>query len=159
MCEITINLESPLGHGNDGSVWASNRDSAIKAVYRERNYRAEVECYQRLKEAKTEKVDDFVVPRLLGFNDDLRVIEIEIVEPPYLIDFGKVSLDIPPDYPAEILAEEEERHAELYGEHWPKIASVLAQLQHYYGIYYLDPKPGNIMPAGWHDEDATNRSN
>ena len=153
MCEISINLDSPLGHGNDGTVWASTRDSAVKAFHREKNYRLEVECYQRLKDAGIEKIDDFSVPRLFGFDDELLVIEIEVVEPPYLIDFGKVSLDVPPDYPPEILAEEEERHAELFGKHWPKVASVLAQLQHYFGIYYLDPKPGNIMPARWQEEE------
>jgi hypothetical protein len=116
LCDIALKLERPLGFGSDGSVWASNRDSAVKAFSRSRNYRSEVECYQRLMDAGVEKIDEFTVPHLLGHDDDLLVIEIEIVEPPYLIDFGKVSLDAPPDYPAEVLAEEERLHAERLSE-------------------------------------------
>lgn len=117
----------------------------MKAFERERNYLLELRSYQRLKEHNVSQIDGFSVPQLVNSNDQLLIIEMSIVSPPYLIDFGKVSIDAPPDFSDEVLADEEEQAAELFGENWPRVQSLMAHLQHFYGIYYLDPKPRNIL--------------
>ena len=55
-----------------------------------------------------------------NFDDELQVIEIEIVKPPYLLDFGKAHLDKRPDFPEETMAEWEEQLVELFGDDVPQ---------------------------------------
>ncbi len=93
LSRIAIDLESPLGRGTDGSVWISDRDTAVKALERERNYRIELECFQRFYDHDITNVQGFSVPKLVGWNDEFRTIEIEIVTPPFIIDFAKAWLD------------------------------------------------------------------
>jgi hypothetical protein len=143
-----LDLKAPLGSGTDGAVWVTGRKSAVKALYRERNYQHELACYQRFCESGATKILDFQIPELLGHNDDLMVIEIGIVGPPYILDFAKVSLDAPPDFDDFVMQEEEARHLEYFGaERWEVVKEVMWILESQFGIHYLDPKPGNIMFA------------
>jgi hypothetical protein len=148
---IQIYRKDMLGYGSDGNVWRSSAKSAIKALSREKNYLNEVECYRRLKAAGVREIGDFNVPTLEGYDDGLWVIEMSIVQPPYLLDFAKVYLDHPPSYlydeqmMANIIAEWRER----FGRRWTRVNSAIAQLKKY-GIYYFDPRPGNIC---YGDED------
>jgi hypothetical protein len=88
----------------------------------------------------------FAVPELVDFDDDLLVVEMTIVSPPFLLDFGKVHLDRRPEFSAETIAEWRESMKELFEDRWPEVRLLLAALERY-GIYYLDAKPGNIMFA------------
>lgn len=92
-----VRFDRRLGFGNDGSVWETDQRTAVKAFERESNYIRERDCYQRLRHLGVEEVGDFEIPRLIGFDDDLWVIEMGIVFPPFLLDFGKAYLDRPPD--------------------------------------------------------------
>ena len=83
------------------------------------------------------------MPRLVEFDESLLVIEIDVVTPPYLLDFGKAHLDHKPDFSEEVLADWEESLVEYFGEDVPLVKSALWQLRKF-GIYYLDAKPGNI---------------
>ena len=71
-----------------------------------------------------------------------------IVARPFILDFAKVYLDRPPDYSPEVLADDEERNSEVFEERWREVKSLLWALRQY-GIYYMDPKPGNIMFEDW----------
>jgi hypothetical protein len=144
LAEIEVQFERALGSGTDGAVWKTDRGSAVKVFERQANYRLEVECYERLTAANVTVIEGFAVPRLIGWDDDLWVIEIDIVTPPFVLDFAKVHLDRPPDYSPEVLAEDEERCREIFEDRWPRVKSLLYALRRY-GIYYMDPKPGNIM--------------
>jgi hypothetical protein len=135
-----------LGGGTDGEVWRSTRPSAIKVVIGTKNYRDELESYQRLKSANIYRLCGFAIPRLIGWDDSLKAIEMSIVEPPYLLDFGKVYFDGPP---TSIYDEERLKvgHAEAkanFGSNWPAVAQLLYALQEKVGIWYVDPKPANI---------------
>ena len=141
--EVQIQFECSLGSGTDGTVWKTLRGSAVKSFERRPNYMLEVECYKRLTSAGVTEIDGFAVPRLIGFDDDLWVIEIEIVTRPFILDFAKVYLDRPPDYSPEVLAEDEDRNREVFEDRWPNVKSLMYALRRY-GIYYMDPKPGNI---------------
>lgn len=117
--------------------------TAVKAVERLRNYTVERECYQRLHDADVSAIDGLNVPRLVAFDDGFQIIEMEIVAPPYLLDFGKAHLDARPEFPAETMVEWDEQLVELFGDDVPRVKRVLRQLTKY-GIYYYDAKPANI---------------
>ena len=76
-------------------------------------------------------------------------IEMTIVFPPCILDFGKAYVDQPPDYSAEALAEAEQAERELFSdEEWKQVRLVRAALLRY-GIHYFDARPSNIMfPCG-----------
>src|SRR3954468_24258967 len=102
-----------IGHGIDGTVWKSSRQSAIKTYYRHDAFERERDCYRRLFEHNVRSLSDFDVPELLNYHNELQIIEMTIVFPPCILDFGKAYVDSPPDYTAEALAEAEQAEREL----------------------------------------------
>lgn len=142
--------EAKLGHGTDGSVWVTSRGTAVKASGREWTHFAEVASYVRLAERGYgfRKLAGFAIPRLLAHDDALLVIEMSIVQPPYLLDFGKTYLDFPPSYfdDPEMVQQFREEYRELFEDRWPEIEGLLGLLESM-GIYYVDPKPANIRFA------------
>ena len=148
---ISIVRKDMLGYGSDGNVWRSSAKSAIKALNRPESYVVELECYRRLKTADVREICGFNVPILEGWDDTLLVIEMTIVQPPYLLDFGKVYLDNPPTYlyDEQMIANATAEWRERFGRRWTKVNSAVGMLKKY-GIYYFDPRPGNIC---FGDED------
>jgi hypothetical protein len=145
---IEVDLTKPLGFGQDGSVWKSNRGSgatAVKVFEREANYVAERECYQRLAENGIDEICGLAVPSLEGSDDLLLIVEMTIVEPPRILDFGKAHLDIPFEFSDEGYEEWIERIVDDFGnDDLPLIKRILARLEGL-GIYYYDVKPGNLL--------------
>ncbi len=142
--EYGILLNQKIGFGNDGVVWKTNRESVLKAAMRLEPYERERDVYRRLMDLELSQVHGFAIPRLLNYSNKYLVIEMELVIPPFVIDFGKAYLDQPPDYPAEALAEWWVEREELYEPHqWPLVRKVLATFAAH-GIHYFDPQPGNI---------------
>lgn len=141
---LKFNLKEQVGAGSDGDVWATTRNSVIKVFARERAYLTELRCYQRLAARKVKEIDGLEIPELLGFADDLWIIEMSFVNPPFLLDFGKAYLDEPSPYTPEQLME----WRRSWGQFFPrtdlprvhKILRLLAAL----GIEYMDPRPWNI---------------
>ena len=73
------------------------------------------------------------------------VVEMDLMRhPPYIIDFAKVMIDRPPDFSPETLRDIEEQGRELFEQNWPTVKLLMAALESYQ-IYYLDPKPYNIV--------------
>ncbi|WP_442483940.1 hypothetical protein [Aeoliella sp. SH292] len=140
--------QQKLGYGSDGTIWRTS-DSAIKALHRRSNFDVELGSYQRLAAAGVDAIDGFAVPRLIDFDEDLMVIEMEIVQPPYVLDFGKVYLDQPPAYwnDPQIRNNAYAEWRERFDEHWEKVAGVMFSLERF-GIYYVDPRPSNIDTTG-----------
>jgi hypothetical protein len=145
LSKITLDWESPLGHGTDGAVWRSNLDTAVKVLQRERGYYNERDAYLRLEEfGFTEQIAGFWIPKLVGYCDELWTIEMDfITKAPYILDFAKVRIDRPPDFSEEILQDLNEKGQTLFQHHWPKVKSLMASLESI-GIYYLDPQLDNI---------------
>ena len=142
---ITLRTEAKLGHGSDGDVWESSRYSAVKAIERLQTYDHEVECYRRLRDAGVRHLGGFDIPELEDHDDRLRIVEISIVQPPFLLDFGKVYLDREPPYwdDPQMRADAYEEWRDRFEHRWPGVAAVLEMLKKY-GIHYVDPRPGNI---------------
>lgn len=89
-----------LGDGTDGAAWATDRTTAVKVFRSERGYFNERDTYLRLLEyGVTEQLDGFWLPKMHGWEDDLMVIEMDLMQrPPYIIDFAKVRLNSPPRF-------------------------------------------------------------
>ena len=66
-----------------------------------------------------------------------------IVQPPFLLDFGKAYIDCEPDYDATIMSDWEENGHELFESDWERVKQLISSLSRS-GIIYLDAKPGNI---------------
>jgi hypothetical protein len=138
-------LTRMLGHGIDGSVWETSRQSALKACYRTDAYERERDCYRRLFENEVIKLAGFNVPQLLDYDNRLPILEMTVVFPPCILDFGKVHVDSPPDYTREALAEAEQAERELFTEdEWKQVRLVRAALLRH-GIHYFEARPSNIM--------------
>src|SRR5215213_1661290 len=84
-----MHLVKPLGHGIDGNVWQTNRQSAVKAFAREDTYLRERDCYRRLFENEVDVLAGFEVPLLKDYSNALLVVEMSLVSPPCILDFGK----------------------------------------------------------------------
>ena len=138
-------LVSKLGYGNDGTVWRTNRQSAVKCFGRLDSFERERNCYQRLFNNDIETLVGFEVPRLLDYNNMRWIIHMTIVSPPCIIDFGKAYVDVAPDFSEEVLADAEDTERELFSdEEWKQVRLVRAALRNL-GIYYYDARPSNIM--------------
>lgn len=144
LLDASARLGKRLGYGNDGEIWATTTNAAVKIFEREPNYRRELNCYRRLYDKSVDKIEGFSVPVLLANDDQLLAIAMTIVAPPYLLDFGKAYLDARPDFSAEVIAEWEAERAELFEPgQWQQVQTLLRSLQGL-GIYYYDAKPANI---------------
>lgn len=140
-----ISLIEPLGHGIDGNVWRTSRQSALKVFARRDTFERERDCYRRLFENQVVQLAGFHVPELLDYSNQHCAIEITIVKPPCILDFGKAYVESPPEYSVEALAEAEEAERELFTEEeWKRVRLVRAALMRY-GIHYFDARPSNIM--------------
>jgi len=116
------------------------------------NYIAERISYERLAAANVDRIGEFAVPRLINFDNALMIIEMEIVEPPYILDildFGKVYIDSPPEYwrDAQMRSNAYAEWRERFETHWEKVARAIHRLEKY-GIFYVDPRPSNISTEG-----------
>lgn len=144
-----------LGWGTDGAVWKTSARSALKVFLYQRNFADELESYLRLQAKGIISIGKFAIPLLIDSDAELLAIEMSIVQPPYLLDFGKVYFDRPPtDVYDEGRLREAEGHAQrLFGERWSEVAGLLYMLQEKVGIWYVDPKPANINFGDIDDPD------
>src|SRR5438105_4271573 len=118
LCGISLDLKTPLGHGTDGSVWKSSRKTAVKVLYHTINYTKERTCYQRFAASGVIKLLSFSVPQLVGFNDSLQVVEMKLVNAPFILDFAKAYIDSSPDFSAEVWQEWDDQGRELFDDRW-----------------------------------------
>ena len=86
------------------------------------------------------------VPQLLGHDDELAIIDMTVVERPFVLDFAGAYLDIPPEFPDAIWAEWEAEKQEQFGARWPEVQAVLAALEEM-DIHMVDVSPSNVAFA------------
>ena len=78
------------------------------------------------------------------------IVEMQLVTPPFVLDFGKAYLDSPPEFSEEQMDDWGQQGQELFESRWPDVKIIIWTLKRY-GIYYYDAKPGNIA---FGDDDA-----
>ena len=148
----------------DGATWylwnllESSTVSVVKAFFRLDRFKNEVECYRRL--AGTSCIGEFTIPRMLGRREDLVVIQISLVTPPFLLDFGKVHLDAPPPHYADSQFQERLVNSmrAQFGVRWREVLAALTELETTFKIYHLDPRVGNFEFDEDDDWKRTSRS-
>jgi hypothetical protein len=139
-----IRLEHQLGFGKDGSVFSTHVPTAVKAHVDPDAYAREILCYMRLTAQSVIDIGGHNVPMLVDWDDQLLIIEMTIVRPPFVLDFASAYLDRPPDFPPEVIEEWREEKAEQFGANWARVEALLDEARARYGIYLLDVHPGNI---------------
>ncbi|WP_437226742.1 hypothetical protein SH661x_004744 [Planctomicrobium sp. SH661] len=132
-----------LGWGQDGEVYSTNLKTAVKGFKFSAQYRQELAVYERLKERLVVEVEGFAVPKLLDHSADFAVIEMEIVKPPFVVDFVAARLDRPPQFSEEEIESYEEAARERFGGDWDQVLSIRAVFRRH-GIYLGDLNPKNI---------------
>ena len=84
---------------------------------------------------------------MLAYDDALLCIEMEIVAPPFVLDFAGAYLDRRTDYPDDVMEEWQAEKLEQFGEErWKIVQNIMAHFARM-GIYLADVKPGNITFA------------
>jgi hypothetical protein len=148
-----LTLGRELGFGVHGVVVVTEnqpvqgqparRQSAVKAHQRETEYLRERDVYLRLLEGDVTRIRGCEVPQFIDCDDALLVLEMTIVKPPYVLDFGGAYLDQPVEFSEEVMADWRAEKIEQFEERWPEVERILAVLQTY-GIFMIDVHPNNI---------------
>jgi hypothetical protein len=143
-----IEIAEKLGSGKDGIVLVGRRkanpaDVAVKVARFDEPYVRERLAYQRLASLAIDAVLGFNVPQLIGFDDELRVLEMTVVKRPFVLDFAAAYLDARPPFPEEVWDEWESEKREQFEARWPMVQKILAAFEDF-GIYLLDVSPANI---------------
>lgn len=139
-----IAIQDTHGCGTQGTVYFSDRRSAIKVFVRENHYVRERDVYLRLRERAVTQVRNCNVPLLLDFDDELALIEMTTVARPFALDIASAYLDEqPPEFSDEVLAAWLAEKREQFGPGWREVELVVAAFERY-GIHLADVHPGNI---------------
>lgn len=133
-----------LGFGIDGFVWSTWNPTAIKVFERSIPFQRELAVYERLLECDVTSICGFSVPKLVNFDRELMVVEMTVVQPPFLLDFAKATVDVEMGYPEEVMEQEWARVREVFGERFGVVQDVYFELAEKYGIYYYDFTPRNL---------------
>jgi hypothetical protein len=136
-----------LGHGKDGDVLKTDRDSAIKKLRTMELYRRELRAYKLLDELSISELDGFSLPRLLGYDEDAFLIEMTIVTPPYMLDFASTHDEVEMEFLGftdEIWAEREQHWTDIFGDQWPRVRALRNTFLRLTGLMYLDATKNNI---------------
>ncbi len=144
----SVLLKHQLGYGADGTIFSTSVASAVKAFIRQEPYERELACYRRLMDRQVLDVRGHHVPQLINWDDELLIIEMTIVQQPFLLDFASAYLGVAPDFPPEVIEHWHMEKSEQFGERWEDVLRILAVLRGHYGIHLLDVNPGNITFGG-----------
>ncbi len=92
---------------------------AVKFHRRKVAYDREVDVYLQLQDLEVCEVCANQVPRLLAYDDAHFAIEMGVVRPHFIVDFGEAYLDRPPNYSEEVWRDWREEKSEAFAENWP----------------------------------------
>lgn len=140
-----LSIEKQLGGGTQGVIFSTNKGTAIKALMHSECFERERNVYIRLKECDIDSIEGFWVPKLIDYHDELLIVEMQIVTPPYVLDFASAYLDETPPYAEdeEIMAYWENEKIEQFEDRWPVVKQIISEFRAL-GIHLSDVKPGNI---------------
>lgn len=129
-----LELAETLGSGKDGIVLVAKRKAqparvAIKMHRWSGAYEREKKVYERLELAVVSAIRGFNVPQLLGFDDQALVLEMTVVERPFVLDFAGAYLDTRPEFPEEIWNDWEAERKEQFEGRWVEVQRILDAFQ------------------------------
>lgn len=135
-----------VGSGINGIVFFTSRGSAVKIFARRADFTKELYAYKILEERDVSEVCGFNVPHLVASSEENMIIEMSLVQRPFLLDFASCCIDIDPrdahgeewldQYVERIEYQHEDRSEEVF-----RVYNALARKT---GIYHTDLRPTNI---------------
>lgn len=136
-----------LGFGQDGEVYRAHPASVLKVFAEARLFEAEWNAYLLLEEAAVLEVSGHAVPVLLRTDFTLRVLQLTMVQPPFVLDFARASLGERSErrWPAHVWNERMAEWQTRFRPHqWPKVLEVREALGAAAGVWVEDLHQGNI---------------
>lgn len=136
-----------LGWGMSGFVYLSpNAQTAVKVHRYQEHFEYELNVYRRLRLLKLTRLHKLTIPKLIAAQPSVKILQMDFVRPPYLLDFAGARLQ-PPDFSPEVIEHWHADIAEKFGANTDIVYAVYhALIRH--GIYYLDFRPSNLNLAG-----------
>jgi hypothetical protein len=144
-CHSPVALEC-LGWGIGGYVFLSPQPGRVVKVHHGHYYEVELEVYRRLRRLRLTQLFGLNIPRLLGYHEGSRLLEMDFVSAPYLLDFAGV-LFAPPDFGDDVM---QQWHADIEDAYGPN-AHVAYAVHHFlakHGLYYMDFRVSNMKLDG-----------
>jgi hypothetical protein len=138
-----MSLARQFGFGYDGMVFKTDAGTAIKGFKHKELCCNERDVYLRLHELDLFEVCGASIPHIFSNDDNLWCIEMEIVAPPFVLDFAGAYLDARPEFPEDVMAAWTAEKQEQYGEDWAWVQDIMRELAGV-GVHLADVKPGNI---------------
>lgn len=140
-----------LGLGVSGTVYLSpDLRTAAKIHHQHESFETEVSVYHLLKQRRIFSLNGLTIPKLICAVTAERIIQMDFVSAPYLLDFAGVLFE-DPEYPEEVkahwYAEVEQRFGVNTHLAFDVYNTFLAQL----GLYYMDLRPSNLKLEGLAD--------
>lgn len=136
-----------LGWGISGHVFLSpDLRTAVKVHRREESFTRELEVYQILRKHRITQLHGLTIPKLRGHRRDMKLIQMDFVNSPYLLDFAGVRYT-EPDFSPDTM---EAWHADIAEKFRPNewiVYAVYNSLSKY-GLYYIDFRPSNLNITG-----------
>jgi hypothetical protein len=142
------------GPGQDGLVMESSMMTAVKFFDRQERFTREAEVYSLRLNKDIRVVAGHNIPRLINIFPSLLVVEMTIVQPPFILDFAGAKLPREVlDFSEEVMDEHYERPRELFDGRWNEALLVVEMFRRATGYTLLDIHPGNIA----FEEDSLSR--
>jgi hypothetical protein len=143
-----LTIGEQLGYGVHGIVFAARCQTesgriALKVHERAGSYSRERDVYLRLQEHAVTTIRGCNVPELLAFDDELWVVEMTLVDRPFVLDFAGAYLDHTPDFSEEVLSDWRAEKQEQFGARWAEVQAILGALEGH-GVFLADVNPGNV---------------
>jgi len=105
--------------GQQNAVFQSDRMTAVKFFDRPSRFARELEVYRILLASGTRSIAGHNVPQLILADEELLVMELSIVQRPFVLDFeGAMKPEEVPDFEPLTIEEHYERLRELFGDRW-----------------------------------------
>ncbi len=142
-CNIKgIDIIQKLGQGTQGIVYQSNRNTALKIYDLSSGYYRERDIYKRLRDRKIDSINEFKIPRILEWNDELLILEMSIVHVPCILDFGGAYIDKAPEHFSLRDEEWEKQKGEDFGANWEEAKIIIREIEQRADIWLADINTG-----------------
>jgi hypothetical protein len=136
-----------LGGGVSGFVFLSpDLRTAAKVHHGEEGYTTELYVYKQLARLGIRSIRGLTIPRMRGYSTALRIIQMDVVRPPFLLDFAGVLLN-PPDFSDDVQEDWHRRIAERFGPNASVAYEVYDALAKH-ELYYVDFRVSNLNLTG-----------
>ncbi len=143
----TTEVLRELGWGVSGIVFmAPDLTTAIKVHHRRESFQNEARAYRLLRSHRVTSMMGITIPKLRYADEERMLIAIDIVRPPFLLDFAGVQF-VDPGFSEQTIIENREDVELRFGRN----AHLAFAVQHallQFGIYYLDLRRGNLNLDG-----------